>query len=108
MFRLISFFLQFAGSIKNFLFQRGFYEACIYGNEEVVKYFLNNKKLYQIDIEWVCLEENKFYPFTAIELAVITKQIKIAQLLFPHTNKYDNVSILNNLFKAVNARNVLS
>ena len=75
--------------------QRGFYEACISGNEEVVQLFLNNKEKYQIDLEWICLEEKKAYLFTAIEFAARHDHITIAKLLYQHKANYNNVNILS-------------
>ena len=75
--------------------QRGFYEACISGNEEVVQFFLENKEKYQIDLEWICLGEKKAYLFTAIELAARNEQIKIAKLLYQHNARHNNVNIFS-------------
>lgn len=75
--RLLLTFVQKFNKYK----QRGFYEACIHGNEEVVQYFLDHKEKYSIDLEWICLDENRFYPFTAIELAAYKGKIKIIKLL---------------------------
>ena len=43
-------------------------------------------------MEWVCLNENKYYPFTAIKLAASNKQIKIAKLLFQQNVNHSQVS----------------
>ena len=68
----------------------------MYGNEEIVQFFLDNKETYKIDMEWICCDENKYYPVTAIKLAISNKQIQIAKLLFQQNVNLDNVS--NNSF----------
>ena len=78
--------------------QRGFYEACISGNEEVVQYFLKNKEKYQINLEWICLEEKKAYLFTAIEFAARHDHITIAKLLYQHNVRHNNVNTFRDYF----------
>ena len=78
--------------------KRGFYEACISGNCDVVQFILKNKEKYQykIDLEWICLEEKKVYLFTAIEFAARHGHFEIAKLLYQHNATHNNVNILSN------------